>query len=81
MLLKGLVLLRTPRLNDALAAFDRVLATRFGLAAVDAAHAGRWGTMTALRSTQIELVALADAVAELRTVPVEEYQRYGVLFG
>ncbi len=62
-------------------AFDRVLATRFGLAAVDAAHSGRWGTMTALRSTQIELVALADAVAELRTVPVEEYQRYGVLFG
>ena len=62
-------------------AFDRVLATRFGLAAVDAAHAGRWGTMTALRSTDIELVALTEAVAQLRTVPVEEYQRYGVLFG
>ena len=62
-------------------AFDRVLATRFGLAAVDAAHAGQWGMMTALRSTDIELVALADAVAQLRTVPAEEYQRYGVLFG
>jgi len=61
--------------------FDRVLATRLGLAAIDAAHEGRWGTMTALRSTQIELVALADAVAEVRQVPVEEYQRYDVLFG
>jgi phosphofructokinase-like protein len=62
-------------------AFDRVLATRFGLAAVDAVHDGAWGMMVALRSTNIELVALSDAVAQLRTVPVEEYQRYGVLFG
>jgi 6-phosphofructokinase len=61
--------------------FDRVLATRFGLAAIDAAHAGAWGMMTALRATQIELVALAEAVAELGTVPVKEYQRFGVLFG
>jgi 6-phosphofructokinase 1 len=61
--------------------FDRVLATRLGLAAVAAAHAGRWGTMTALHSTEIELVELADAVAELRLVPLEEYERYGVLFG
>jgi 6-phosphofructokinase 1 len=62
-------------------AFDRVLATRFGLAAIDAAHNGRWGMMTALRSTNIELVELAEAVAQLRSVPVEEYERYGVLFG
>jgi ATP-dependent phosphofructokinase / diphosphate-dependent phosphofructokinase len=62
-------------------AFDRVLATRLGLAAIDAAHDGQWGMMTALHSTRIELVALADAVAEVRRVPVEEYQRYGVLFG
>jgi 6-phosphofructokinase 1 len=62
-------------------AFDRVLATRLGLAAIDAAHDGAWGMMTALRSTQIELVALSEAVAQLRTVPTEEYQRYGVLFG
>jgi phosphofructokinase-like protein len=62
-------------------AFDRVLATRLGLAAIDAAHAGSWGMMTALRSTEIQLVALADAVAEVRRVPAEEYQRYGVLFG
>jgi ATP-dependent phosphofructokinase / diphosphate-dependent phosphofructokinase len=61
--------------------FDRVLATRFGLAAIDAAHDGAWGMMTSLRATQIELVSLAEAVAELRTVPVDEYQRFGVLFG
>jgi ATP-dependent phosphofructokinase / diphosphate-dependent phosphofructokinase len=62
-------------------AFDRVLATRFGLAAIDAVHAGEWGKMTALRATDIELVDLAQAVKQLRTVPVEEYERYGVLFG
>ncbi len=62
-------------------AFDRVLATRLGLAAIDGAHDGAWGMMTALRSTEIELVALASAVAEVRRVPVEEYRRYRVLFG
>ena len=62
-------------------AFDRVLATRLGLAAIDAAHAGEWGMMTALHGNKIELVALADAVAEVRRVPVQEYERYGVLFG
>ncbi len=62
-------------------AFDRVLATRLGLAAIDAAHQDRWGTMTALHSTQIALVPLSEAVAEVRRVPPEEYERYGVLFG
>ncbi|HEY2320959.1 MAG TPA: 6-phosphofructokinase [Solirubrobacteraceae bacterium] len=62
-------------------AFDRVLATRLGLAAIDAAHAGQWGMMTALHATEIKLVGLADAVAEVRRVPIEEYERYGVLFG
>jgi ATP-dependent phosphofructokinase / diphosphate-dependent phosphofructokinase len=62
-------------------AFDRVLATRLGLAAIDAAHADSWGSMTALRSTEVELVPLAVAVAEVRRVPLEEYHRYGVLFG
>jgi ATP-dependent phosphofructokinase / diphosphate-dependent phosphofructokinase len=62
-------------------AFDRVLATRFGLAAIDAAHDGAWGMMTSLHSNEIRLVPLADAVASLRTVPVEEYKRYEVLFG
>jgi 6-phosphofructokinase 1 len=62
-------------------AFDRVLATRLGLAAIDAAHDARWGSMIAIRGTEIELVDLAAAVSEVRRVPIEEYQRYGVLFG
>jgi 6-phosphofructokinase 1 len=62
-------------------AFDRVLATRLGLAAINAAHDGAWGMMTSLRGTAIELVTLADAVAEVRTVPTEEYERFGVLLG
>jgi 6-phosphofructokinase 1 len=49
-------------------AFDRVLATRLGIAAMEAAHEGRWGTMASLRSMQIEMVQLTDAVRELRTL-------------
>ncbi len=55
-------------------AFDRVLATRVGVAAIDAAHEGRWGMMPALRGTRIELVPLSEAVEELRTVSPEEYE-------
>jgi 6-phosphofructokinase 1 len=62
-------------------AFDRVLATRFGLHAIDAADAGRWGTMTALRGTQIELVQLTEATAELKTVPRSLYEEAEVFFG
>ncbi len=54
-------------------AYDRVLATRFGVAAIDAAHDGRWGMMPALRGARVELVPLADAVVELRTVTPEEF--------
>ncbi len=49
-------------------AFDRVLATRFGVAAVEAVHDGAFGTMVALRNGNIERVPLADAVRELKTV-------------
>ena len=62
-------------------AFDRVLATRLGLAVVDYVHERRWGTMVALSNSEIVSVALADAVTNIRRVPVEEYQRFGVLFG
>jgi ATP-dependent phosphofructokinase / diphosphate-dependent phosphofructokinase len=62
-------------------AFDRVLATRFGLHAIDAADAGRWGTMTALRGTAIELVQLTEATAELKTVPASLYEEAEVFFG
>jgi 6-phosphofructokinase len=62
-------------------AFDRVLATRLGIAAIDAASAGKWGMMPALRSMKIELVPLRDAVAELHTVPAEEYETAEAFFG
>ena len=62
-------------------AFDRVLATRLGIAAIDAASEGRWGMMTALRSTKIDLVPLKDAVAQLKTVPPEEYEAAEAFFG
>ncbi|MGW4164251.1 6-phosphofructokinase [Streptomyces sp. NPDC004788] len=54
-------------------AYDRVLATRFGWHAVEAAHRGEFGMLTALRGTEIELVPLAKAVETLKTVPVDRY--------
>ena len=62
-------------------AFDRVLATRFGLHAIDAAHEGRWGMMTSLRSTEITLVPIAEATAELKLVPESLYREAEVFFG
>jgi len=62
-------------------AFDRVLATRFGLHAIDAADRGEWGKMTALRGTAIELVELREATAELKVVPPELYREAEVFFG
>ena len=62
-------------------AFDRVLATRCGIAAIDAATDGRWGTMTALRGMKIELVPLRDAVSSLKTVPPEEFAVAEAFFG
>jgi 6-phosphofructokinase 1 len=62
-------------------AFDRVLATRFGLHAIEAADAGQWGTMAALRGIEIELVSLSEATAELKTVPRSLYEEAEVFFG
>src|SRR5260221_14129394 len=62
-------------------AFDRVLATRFGLHAIDAVDNGSWGTMTALRGTDIQLAQLSEATAELKTVPKELYEEAEVFFG
>jgi 6-phosphofructokinase 1 len=62
-------------------AFDRVLATRVGVAAIDAAHDGNWGMMPALRGTRIELVPLTEAVAQLRTVPAEDYEAASPFMG
>src|SRR6476660_5391580 len=50
-------------------AFDRILATRFGLAAAAAVHDGAFGTMVALQGNDIVRVPIEDAVRELKTVP------------
>jgi 6-phosphofructokinase 1 len=62
-------------------AYDRVLATRFGLHAIDAVHHGAWGTMTALHGTRIELVPLAEATKELKLVDAARYAEAEVFFG
>jgi ATP-dependent phosphofructokinase / diphosphate-dependent phosphofructokinase len=62
-------------------AFDRVLATRFGLHAIDAVHEGDFGKMVALQGTQIVRVPLADGTRELKTVPLERYTEAEVFFG
>lgn len=62
-------------------AYDRVLATRFGLQAIDAAHEGDFGTMVALRGTDIVRVGLDEATAELKTVPDSRYAEAEVFFG
>jgi len=49
-------------------AFDRILATRFGVAAIDAVHDGAFGQMVALQAGDIVRVPLAEAVGELKTV-------------
>ena len=62
-------------------AFDRVLATRLGVGAIDAADQRRWGTMSALKGTRIELVPLREAVTELRTVPPDDFAVGEIFFG
>jgi len=62
-------------------AADRVLATRFGIAAIDLASQGTWGRMTALRGAEIVDVPLDDAVSELKRVPDDLYRLAEVFFG
>ncbi|HIP97213.1 MAG TPA: ATP-dependent 6-phosphofructokinase [Anaerolineae bacterium] len=50
--------------------FDRILGTRFGAAAVRLVADGRFGEMVSLRGEHIEAVAIADAVSQLKTVPL-----------
>ena len=62
-------------------AFDRVLATRFGLHAIEAVRDGDFGAMVALRGTDIVRVPIADATARLKTVDPALYAEAGVFFG
>ena len=61
-------------------AFDRVLATRYGLGAIDMVHRGEFGHMAALRGNKIVSVPLADAIATNRKVDAEIIDvAYGIL--
>jgi 6-phosphofructokinase 1 len=62
-------------------AYDRVLGTRFGAAAVDAVTAGDFGKMAALRGTRIELVPLDEALAEPKLLDPELFETAEVFFG
>jgi 6-phosphofructokinase 1 len=62
-------------------AYDRVLATRFGMAAIDAIYAKEWGSMVALNGTDLEIVSIEEATGGLKTVPRERYEEAAVLFG
>ncbi|QKW06025.1 6-phosphofructokinase [Streptomyces sp. NA04227] len=62
-------------------AYDRWLATRFGLHAVDAVREGDFGKMVALHGTRIVRVPIAEATATLKTVDPALYEEAGVFFG
>ncbi len=62
-------------------AFDRVLATRFGIAAIDAAHEEEFGAMVALQCGQIVRVPIEEGVRELKTVDPALYDLATTFFG
>jgi len=62
-------------------AFDRVLATRYGVAAIDLVHKGKFGHMVALKGNKIGSVLLKDIVGKRKTVDLELYKIASVFFG
>jgi ATP-dependent phosphofructokinase / diphosphate-dependent phosphofructokinase len=60
---------------------DRILATRYGLKAADLVHEGSFGRMAALHGDSIVDVALAEATAELKTVPDDWFEVARAFFG
>ncbi|HEY2549683.1 MAG TPA: 6-phosphofructokinase [Streptosporangiaceae bacterium] len=62
-------------------AFDRVLATRFGVHAFEAVRDGAFGAMVALRGTKVVRVPLTEATSELKLVPPERYAEAELFFG
>jgi len=62
-------------------AFDRLLATRFGIAAVDLAVAGGWGRMVSRRGPDIVDVPLVEATGPRKVVPPELYREAAIFFG
>jgi len=49
-------------------AYDRMLASRYGVAAIDLAHAGRFGRLVVLKGTEITDIPLEAAIAKTRTI-------------
>jgi 6-phosphofructokinase 1 len=62
-------------------AYDRVLATRFGIEAIDAVNDGEFGIMVALQGSQIVRVPIEDGVRQLKTVDPQLYDVASVFFG
>jgi 6-phosphofructokinase 1 len=62
-------------------AFDRVLATQFGMRVIDLINENKWGEMVALRGTDIVSINLSEALGDLKTVPDYRYQEAAMLFG
>lgn len=60
--------------------FDRLLGLQVGILAADLVHEGKFGMMAALHGTEIVPVPLADAVARLKTVPLELYESLRTTF-
>ncbi len=62
-------------------AFDRVLATRFGVFAAELVENSQWGQMAALKGNEIVAVSLAEATGQLKTVDLELLKVAGTFFG
>lgn len=62
-------------------AYDRILATRFGVFAMDLVHKGEYGKMAALKGNDIVAVDIADAVSELKKVDMRIYEIASIFFG
>ena len=60
---------------------DRVLATRFGVAAVDLLHDENFGKMVALQGNKIVPIELEEAVSKSKTVDMDLYEIAKVFFG
>ena len=62
-------------------AYDRVLATRFGIAAINMVHEGKFGQMVSLKGNKITSVPLKEVVGKRKTVDLELYDTASVFFG
>src|SRR5688500_4122063 len=62
-------------------AYDRVLGSRFGVEAIDAASEGDYGKMVALRGTEIVRVPLSEALAEPKLLDPKVFETAEVFFG